>query len=190
RQIYLEELYRLEGRGSANGNSNLSHVCHNDENEGKYRCIDCLDMNLYCLTCILHQHCCSPLHRIENKHFVRTSLHALSLVIQLGHCHEETCTLPGILCKSLYIIDTLGIHIVSVRFCRCCFLGEDIQLLRYRWYPASPTAPCTAFTLNLLNTFQLLTLQGKISAYDFYLLIERKTDNAGIKGLQVRLQLF
>ncbi|KAF7440215.1 hypothetical protein PC9H_000559 [Pleurotus ostreatus] len=193
RQTYLEEFYRLEGRGSANGDSNLSHVCHNDENEGKYRCIDCLDTNLYCLTCILHQHCRSPLHRIEvweNKHFVRTSLRALGLVIQLGHSHEETCALPGILRKSLYIIDTSGIHIVSVRFCRCRFLGEDIQLLRYRWYPASPTAPRTAFTLNLLNTFQLLTLQGKVSAYDFYLSIERKTDNAGIKGLQLRYDQF
>ncbi|KAF9494569.1 hypothetical protein BDN71DRAFT_1431646 [Pleurotus eryngii] len=100
------------------------------------------------------------------------------------------CTLPGILRKSLYIIDTLGIHIVSVQFCHCRFLGEDIQLLRYWWYPASPTAPCTAFTLDLLNTFQLLTLQGKISAYDFYLLIEQKKDNAGIGGLQLCYDQF
>ncbi|KAF9501090.1 hypothetical protein BDN71DRAFT_1555892 [Pleurotus eryngii] len=64
------------------------------------------------------------------------------------------------------------------------------NLSHYRWYPASPTTPCTAFTLDLLNTFQLLTLQGKISAYDFYLSIERKTDNAGIKGLQLCYDQF
>lgn len=125
----------------------------------------------------------------ESRHFVRTSLRALGLVIQLGHSHDETCTLPGNLRKELYVIDTSGVHVVSVRFCRCQFLGEDVQLLRYRWYPASPVAPHTAFTFDLLNTFQLLTLQGKLSAYDFYLSVERKTDNTGILGLQACLLL-
>ncbi|KAF4568149.1 hypothetical protein EYR36_010158 [Pleurotus pulmonarius] len=41
------------------------------------------------------------------------------------------------------------------------------------------TKPQTAFTFDVLNTFHLLTLQGKLSAYDFYLSIDHKTNNAG-----------
>lgn len=83
------------------------------------------------------------------------------------------------------MVDVSGVHAVCVRFCRCRFLGEDIQLLRYRWYPATSTKPQTVFTLDLLNTFHLLTLQGKLSAYDFYLSIERKTNNAGTLDIPV-----
>ncbi|KAF4586452.1 hypothetical protein EYR38_010728 [Pleurotus pulmonarius] len=100
------------------------------------------------------------------------------------------CVTLAYIRKGFYVIDTSGIHVVSIRFCGCRFIGDDIQLLRYRWYPGSSAIPRTAFTLDLLNTFHLITLQGKLSAYDFYLSIERKTNNAGIKDLQSRYDQF
>ncbi len=42
------------------------------------------------------------------------------------------------------------------------------------------------FTFAVLNHFHLLTLQSKIAAYDFYLALERQTDNSGGTKLQVR----
>lgn len=58
RQSYLEELFRLDGRGGA-------RFCFNDENEGLYRCLECFDTNLYCAGYILDQHAGAPLHCIE-----------------------------------------------------------------------------------------------------------------------------
>ncbi|KAL4259306.1 CxC2-like cysteine cluster KDZ transposase-associated domain-containing protein [Pleurotus pulmonarius] len=190
RQVYLEELYRLDGRSSSSGHCCAGVHC---ENEGQYRCVDCFDTRLYCATCILWQHSYTPLHRVEvwqEDCFTRTSLCDLGLVIQLGHYRGEQCALPSSIRKGFYVIDTSGIHVVSIRFCGCRFIGDDIQLLRYRWYPGSSAIPRTAFTLDLLNTFHLITLQGKLSAYDFYLSIERKTNNAGIKDLQSRYDQF
>lgn len=40
--------------------------------------------------------------------------------------------------------------------------------------------PNSAFTFDVLNTFQLLNLQGKLSAHDFYQALVHKTDNLGI----------
>ncbi|KAF7441031.1 hypothetical protein PC9H_001380 [Pleurotus ostreatus] len=177
RQAYLEE---LEGVVPC-------------ENKGEYRCIDCFDTRLYCAICVLRQHRRTPLHRIEvwqDDCFTRTSLCELGHVIQLGHYHGEICALPSIIRKGFYVIDVSGIHLVSIRFCGCQFISDDVQLLRYRWYPASSVKPQTAFTLDLLNTFQIITLQGKLSAYDFYLSIERKTNNAGTKDLQSRYDQF
>lgn len=59
RHTYLEELHRLDGRGTS------SFSCRNDDNQGTYRCIDCFDTNLYCNGCIVRQHVHAPLHRIE-----------------------------------------------------------------------------------------------------------------------------
>ncbi|GBE87436.1 hypothetical protein SCP_1101120 [Sparassis crispa] len=44
-----------------------------------------------------------------------------------------------------------------------------------------PEHPCTAFTFDYLNTFHLLTLQGKINLYDYYKAILWKTDNVALQ---------
>jgi len=43
----------------------------------------------------------------------------------------------------------------------------------------------SAFTFDVLNTFHLLTLQGKVIAYDFYSALQHKTDNTGISYVKV-----
>jgi hypothetical protein len=42
------------------------------------------------------------------------------------------------------------------------------------------------FTFDVLNTFHLLTLQGKVSAYEFYCALQHKTDNTSISDTKVR----
>jgi hypothetical protein len=78
------------------------------------------------------------------------------------------------------VFDISGIHHVSVDFCDCRTGGivhTRTQLLRARWFPATFNRPKTAFTFDCLDTFHLLTLQGKMPLYDFYHTVLHKTDN-------------
>jgi hypothetical protein len=61
--------------------------------------------------------------------------------------------------------------------------------LRYGWFPASDGRPQTAATFLVLDQFHLHTLQAKTTAYDFYAVLERLTDNAGVKPPD-RYQIF
>ncbi|KAF9491411.1 hypothetical protein BDN71DRAFT_1398408, partial [Pleurotus eryngii] len=151
-----------------------------------YQCIDCIGAGLFCQSCILSQHTSTPLHRIEewkDSHFAHTSLGSLGLLLKLGHGHTD-CGVPGERRKDFCIINISGIHVIDVSFCGCDFIPDDIQLLRKHLYPATPSQPRTAFMFDILNTFHLLTLLGKLSAYDFYLAIKHKTDNTGGSEIQ------
>ena len=74
-------------------------------------------------------------------------------------------------------------------FCKCSQNGSPEnyqQLLRVGLYPASLIRPQTAFTFDLLDTHQKISLQGKLNLYDFYNAIMQKTDNHGGSKLKVR----
>ena len=79
------------------------------------------------------------------------------------------------------VIDVNGIHPVTVQFCECSNLhhaGNTVQqLLRFELYPATISDPTTCFTFGVLEHFSMLTLQGKITAYDYYLSLQYMTDN-------------
>ena len=103
--------------------------------------------------------------------------------MQLGH-RGDACPHPSAKTRTLVIGHVNGVHEVDVRFCRCVnddddFEYEWVQLFREGWYPATTTSPATAFTFELLNTFQELNFQAKTSLYDFWKTIERITDNSG-----------
>ncbi|KAJ8515304.1 hypothetical protein ONZ45_g7245 [Pleurotus djamor] len=188
RDTFIDEFLRLEGRG---GFSSCS-TPHAEEEEGLYRCQDCSTSHLYCLDCILVRHRELPLHRIqiwEEGHFAKKSLSSLGLIVQLGHGGGE-CPLPSETRKDFCVVDTSGHHLINLRFCDCDCVEEYVQLLRARWYPASTSRPRTAFTFDCLNTFHLLTLQGKLSAYDYCLSLERKTDNADLHEVMPRYDQF
>jgi hypothetical protein len=78
-------------------------------------------------------------------------------------------------------------HSVHVRYCGCTASASHpcTQLLRAELFPATLDNPRTAFTFDNFETFHLLTLQGKVSAYDYYLSIVRKTDNVGTSNQKV-----
>lgn len=83
---------------------------------------------------------------------------------------------------SFIVFDTSGIHSVNLSYCGCIGAPHRrIQLLRSLWFPASFDRPKTAFTFDLLNTFHLLNLQGKLSLYDFHEAIYNKSDNTRLR---------
>jgi hypothetical protein len=106
-------------------------------------------------------------------------------VVHLGHQGNE-CPHAGPFIKNFTVVDVTGIHTINIHFCGCIGAPHPRrQLLAVSWFPASLDQPQTAFTLDVLDTFQLLNLQGKISVYDFYYSLDHKTDNTGTLGIKV-----
>ncbi|EIN09249.1 hypothetical protein PUNSTDRAFT_134412 [Punctularia strigosozonata HHB-11173 SS5] len=117
--------------------------------------------------------------------FQSVSLQDLGLKVQLGHPDGKPCCNSVKGHANFLIFDSEGYHLVNVLYCDCKLpetRSQRDQLLDIGWYPASVLQPQTAFTFRFLDTFHRLTLQGKISLHDYYLLVVHKTDNAGLQG--------
>ncbi|OBZ77742.1 hypothetical protein A0H81_02190 [Grifola frondosa] len=181
RDAYLSELLRLEGRGDFT--SEDCPTCA--AGRAIYRCMDCQDQSLSCAACMVTLHEWIPLHRIQKwvgTYFERVSLKALGLRIQLGHHVGEECLFPiPAFGNDFVVLDISGVHEVSVNYCGCeTALNPVTQLLRYRWYPATTANPKTAATFSLLELFHLLSTQSKVSGFEFYITLTRRTDNTGV----------
>ncbi|KAG1836189.1 hypothetical protein C8R48DRAFT_751702 [Suillus tomentosus] len=151
----------------------------------QFRCDDCCDMQLYCQNRVVVNHLQSPTHRIKEwtgSFFRATSLKNLGLRIQLGHAIGEKCILPRkAFNNSFILIDTNGIHEVSVDFCGCKRSQTHTkQLLRMGWFPSTSTDPRSAATFRLLQHYQILSFESKSSVYEFYHLLVRISDNTGL----------
>ena len=133
----------------------------------------------------------SDIHqRWTGEYFDDTTLQQLGLKIQLGH-EGEPCPFPCADTVAFTVVDTSGIHTVNVSFCDCVGAPHRcVQLLRISWMPASIDHPKSAFTFDVLDTFHLLTLQGKTSAYDYYYSLAHKSDNTGLQNLKVTIYLY
>jgi len=123
--------------------------------------------------------------------YEKTSLQGLGLVIQLGHCGlSELCPCPGPIQKDFVVVNLSGIHIIAIQFCACHHTSggsaSHVQLLRFCCFPSTIIRPQSTFTFDILNTFHLLTLQGKVSAYKFYCALQHKTNNTGILDAKMR----
>ncbi|KAJ7726612.1 hypothetical protein B0H16DRAFT_1665711 [Mycena metata] len=160
-----------------------------------YRCQECAGGLLLCAGCCLDKHADNPLHVIyewSGVYFYKCTLQELGQRIQFGHLPRERCrnSQPGH--SDFIVIHHNGIHKVTVAFCGCdsgARADHYIQLLRAGWYPASDERTRTAATFDVLNKFHLHTLQAKTTAYDFYAVLERLTDNTGVKP-DNRYQVF
>ncbi|KAH8113739.1 hypothetical protein DFH11DRAFT_1509928, partial [Phellopilus nigrolimitatus] len=189
RQSYLDELVRHDGRGS-------SLTCQNCEMiAAEYRCTECLGTPTSCKGCLLDTHRHHPLHRIEKwtgLFWEKTSLRSIGLKVRLGH-YDEACKVPT---REHYLVvyHTNGFHLVDIIYCGCNEqLGgwpKRTQLMRVRWYPATYNNPGTVFTYAMLDQFQELSLQGKISAHDYYQGLAHMSDNTGVKNLPKRYDEF
>ncbi|EMD31060.1 hypothetical protein CERSUDRAFT_60542 [Gelatoporia subvermispora B] len=182
REQFLNELLRHDGLADV---TDLT-LCPKHKLPAKYRCQDCLGLQLQCRDCMCNHHQYIPLHRIqvwEDGFWDKSSLFDLGLELQLGHS-SDPCPLPSKTSTTLLAFDTSGIHKVCIRWCECSRShgGAQLytQLLRVQWYPASVDRPRTVFTFDALNTFHLLTLQGKLSLYDYYNGILKKANNTGL----------
>jgi len=110
-------------------------------------------------------------------------------MLQLGHHPADSCTNPQRSTKIFTIVHTNGIHRVDLAYCGCTEAGNHgsrvQQLLRRRLFPATTLDPQTACTFSLLKSAQLLSLQSKLSLYDYYLCIEKLTDATGTADVNV-----
>ena len=64
-------------------------------------------------------------------------------------------------------------------------ISEATQLLQMGLYPASWKRPRTAFTLHVLRSYHLLSLQSQISALDYFTYLKRTTDNVAPDSVPV-----
>ncbi|KAJ7848834.1 hypothetical protein B0H14DRAFT_2356572 [Mycena olivaceomarginata] len=193
RDVFLVQLLRREGRGDA---PQECPWCNNPANTPRYRCQECAGGILLCAGCCVDRHAENPLHVIyewNGVYFFKKSLKDLGLRIQLGHHPpRERCTNRQAGHQDFVVLHDNGIHRVNVDFCACDEGTREehyIQLLRAGWYPATDDKPQTAATFLVLDKFHLQTLQAKTTAYDFYAVLERLTNNVGVKPPD-RYQVF
>ncbi|KZP18029.1 hypothetical protein FIBSPDRAFT_956594 [Athelia psychrophila] len=190
RDEYLDETMRLEGRGDA------SDECAECRTAGAtLQCEDCIGNQLVCPGCCVLHHQRSPLHRIKRwtgEFFEKTSLQELGLRVQLLHPPGKRCTWSEKAPAKFVVLHTTGIHRVSVDFCGCVLHGKPkverrVQLMRTAWWPASTIDPQTCATFALLKDFHLLSLQGKLSVFDYYHALELKSNSSGTEKVPYRL---
>lgn len=87
-------------------------------------------------------------------------------------------------------MDSHGIHQIALDFCNCEKAASHVeQLLRGSLFPATSSKPRTAATFRLLEQYHLLSLQSKISAYEFYSSLAKMEDNTGLSHVKVSLNI-
>ncbi|KAG1762145.1 hypothetical protein EDD22DRAFT_979916 [Suillus occidentalis] len=188
RRSYLDELIRLEGRGGES-------QCRCGVLSAQFRCEDCFSVELACRYCIVQSHHHAPLHRIKqwkDDFFHTVSLMSLGLRVQLGHRPGEECnSRRAAYDDDFVVIDVHGIHEIKLDYCGCAHAPSRYkQLLRARWFPATTIDPRTAATFAVLQLFHLLSFESKVSAYEFYHSLTRRTDNVGTKPIRDRYSVF
>ncbi|KAH8111697.1 hypothetical protein DFH11DRAFT_1512691 [Phellopilus nigrolimitatus] len=178
RPAYLDELIRHDGRTG----HTACHACAGDD--AHWRCLDCFGTPFSCHSCLIESHELLPLHRIEKwtgTFWEKSSLRSLGLKVHLGHAGKP-CALPSP-AKYLVVYHVNGFHLVDIVYCGCDMAHGNLhkrnQLLRARWYPATTKDPGTAFTFAMLDQFHELTLQGKLSAHDYYQGLAHMSDGSG-----------
>lgn len=91
-----------------------------------------------------------PVQKWTGTHFVKHSLKALGLRVQLNHL-SRPCALPIPCHAQLHVLLYNGIHDVAVNYCGCEHAApRHIQLLRRALYPASQLNPKTCASFSLL----------------------------------------
>ncbi|KAG0701033.1 hypothetical protein DFH29DRAFT_876211 [Suillus ampliporus] len=85
---------------------------------------------------------------------------------------------PAVGKTQITVVDTSGVHTVSIRFCQCVDARRpDKQLFEMGLFPASFTRPKTAFTFGLLDDFILDNLEYGTSAMNYYSKLRRITSS-------------
>ncbi|KAJ7164225.1 hypothetical protein C8R46DRAFT_1220734 [Mycena filopes] len=150
-------------------------------------CTECMQSELLCRQCWVNKHRTMPTHWafVWNKHDRFFEKHDFcrvkkNVVIALGH-YGEVCP-DAELGQSFTLVDTNGIHATCVAFCRCETADEKRgkpefeQLTEAGIFPGSLTTPKTGYTLGLLRYHRKQRSQGKGSAYNFVLVLQRMAD--------------
>ena len=122
--------------------------------------------------------------RWNGRFFERVALRDLGLIIQLGHLGGDRCLGPVPAPRDFVVIHTNGLHPANIQYCQCSksyLSGTRLQqLLRMKLYPSTIADPTTCCTFDTLKTFHTITLQSKITVFDYYSSLEKLTDNTGL----------
>lgn len=123
--------------------------------------------------------------------FESCTLASLGLRIQLGNHIPGTVCVARSTSATFTVIHTNGIHTVCMDFCHCTHPRDEhrTQLLRAGLFPATVLDPQTCATFEAMRHFHLLSLQGKLTAYDFIHGLELATDNTGLSPPPVCLNV-
>lgn len=117
----------------------------------------------------------------------------MGLRLQLGHPPGERCRLPqqawG---DDFIIIDVDQVHTLGVDYCACGATSkcEVEQLLERRLYPATVENPKTAATFRVLEFFEILQYESKVSPFELWKTLARLTDNTGLVVVKVRMSRY
>ncbi|KAJ7144867.1 hypothetical protein C8R43DRAFT_891090, partial [Mycena crocata] len=193
RDEYLDEMIRLEGRGSEAFRS-VCATCGTPD--PLYRCVEqvCYGPALYCLQCTVHNHRALPTHWIEQwngSFFERQGLDSLGLVVQLGHPEGVPCPTASDAHRKFTVTDVTGVHVVKLRFCNCDDrIHKRQQLMRVRWWPSTSGDPRTVATFAVIRLFLMMNCLGKITAHDFLRSLEFLTNNDGLHPPPGRRRAF
>jgi hypothetical protein len=86
------------------------------------------------------------------------------------------------------VVNSHTVDEVGLDYCSCSWSKpHPIQLLRMHLYPATGTNPRSAATFAALDRFNLMSLESKCSAYEFYNSLARETDNTGLEPSRVSI---
>ncbi|KAJ7623079.1 hypothetical protein DFH06DRAFT_759654 [Mycena polygramma] len=148
-------------------------------------CSDCLQAPLLCRQCWLNKHRTMPTHWaliwdatkgfFEKHDFCRVKPNT---AVGLGHSGER-CPNAGV-AQPFTLVDSNGIHATAMVFCGCKTNGKLTprfqQLLHAGVFPGSVKEPKTGYTLGLLEYYRQQRNQGKGSAHNFVLVLQRLAD--------------
>ena len=155
----------------------------------RLRCYDCFGIPHLCLDCMRKTHRFNPFHRVwrwdtTKAFWEKTTTGEVGMRLYGGH-NGERCPYATRLPRDLVIVHEHGVSTMPFSFCECprvpgqseLQVPEPMQLLKLGLYPASWKEPRSAYTISLLQSCHLLSLQTHCSTEDFYTYLRRLTDN-------------
>ncbi|OCH88030.1 hypothetical protein OBBRIDRAFT_836927 [Obba rivulosa] len=163
--------------GPATGEITDKLACH---------CTECFTAPLLCSDCIVAEHNRNPFHRVQvwdvaRGFWRRESLGKLGLTLNLGHLGVK-CPIAFNKPRHMMLVHSHGIEELGVQFYVCLNdklkgTPDALQLISHGMWPGSWEKPMTAFTIEVLKDFHLLSLQSQMSAQEFFRYLQWQTDN-------------
>ncbi|KAJ7615940.1 hypothetical protein FB45DRAFT_841586 [Roridomyces roridus] len=171
-------------------------VCECGNGLCEVTCHNCTQYRPSCKPCFIQRHRTCPFHWVEEwdaeKGFLeRRDISALGHAITFGHYGSDCCVTSPEDAKTMIIVDVTGIHTTSVIFCRHdhAFSKHNPDDRSASWdqvgllldaglFPCSYANPRTAITFECLKMFEMLSMEGKLSNYDFAVSLRRLSNNS------------
>lgn len=163
-----------------------------------FRCRTCIGAPPLCQTCLLEKHRWLPFHKVQRWNgqcFEQTTLAELGFVLRLGHyghiCPALTTSEVERKISRVTVVDSNGLQDVRVQYCDCTHpeafttTSRPLQLWSSGLWPSTYERTRTAFSHQSLRYFHHLTMQSKVSAYDYIKTLERLTDNRFVSEVKV-----